>query len=226
MTQAKYKKWITKEGLIKIGGWARDGLTDKQIAHNMGIGTSTLYKWKKQHVEIVETLKKEKEVADYQVENSLFQRACGVTIVEKTYQMVDVKKDVLENRRTKFKNIYKLDHPKATQEEIEQEAIEKVPTRERIQTAEYVKQLPPDTNAATFWLRNRKPDKYRDQNFAALNKANTIKANADAKKAKAEARISEYNANQLENSQTYNPLISELYELIKENEGHYDETDN
>nr|WP_275583088.1 PIN-like domain-containing protein [Gracilibacillus alcaliphilus] len=44
---AKYTNWITEEGLIKIEGWARDGLTDEQIAHNIGIRTSTLYEWKK-----------------------------------------------------------------------------------------------------------------------------------------------------------------------------------
>ncbi|MFV7858183.1 helix-turn-helix domain-containing protein, partial [Enterococcus faecalis] len=25
---AKYTEWISEEGLIKIGGWAKDGLTD------------------------------------------------------------------------------------------------------------------------------------------------------------------------------------------------------
>ena len=29
---AKYTEWLTDEGLIKIEGWARDGLIDKQIA--------------------------------------------------------------------------------------------------------------------------------------------------------------------------------------------------
>jgi len=27
----KYRDWITQEGLLKIEGWARDGLTDEQI---------------------------------------------------------------------------------------------------------------------------------------------------------------------------------------------------
>ncbi len=44
MAKGKYEKWITPEGLLLLEGWARDGLTDEQIAHNMGITTSTLMK--------------------------------------------------------------------------------------------------------------------------------------------------------------------------------------
>lgn len=86
---AKYEEWLTDEGLIKIEGWARDGLTDEQIAHNMGIGTSTLYNWKKEHLEIVESLKKGKEVIDRQVENALLKRALGYKYDEVTIEESD-----------------------------------------------------------------------------------------------------------------------------------------
>ena len=43
---AKYQDWITPEGLSLVQGWARDGLTDEQIAGNMGINVATLYRWK------------------------------------------------------------------------------------------------------------------------------------------------------------------------------------
>lgn len=74
---AKYDDWLTKEGLLKIEGWARDGLTDEQIAKNMGIGLRTLYGWKKEHLQISHALKKGKEVVDRQVENALLKRALG-----------------------------------------------------------------------------------------------------------------------------------------------------
>ena len=73
----KYHEWLTEEGLTKLGGWARDGLTDEQIAKNIGISRSTLSEWKKKHPDILDTLKKNKEVADIQVENALFKRALG-----------------------------------------------------------------------------------------------------------------------------------------------------
>lgn len=77
MAKGKYQEWLEPEGLLKIEGWARDGLTDEQIAHNMGISTSTLYEWKNAHSEISETLKRGKEVIDRQVENALLKRALG-----------------------------------------------------------------------------------------------------------------------------------------------------
>lgn len=86
---AKYDEWLTEEGLIKIEGWARDGLTDEQIAHNMGIATSTLYEWKKKHSEFSETLKKGKEVIDRQVENALLKRALGYSYDEVTRESVE-----------------------------------------------------------------------------------------------------------------------------------------
>lgn len=75
MAKGKYEYWISEDGLVLIEGWARDGLTDEQIAHNMGIATGTLYEWKKKYHEMAEALKKTKEVVDRQVENALFKKA-------------------------------------------------------------------------------------------------------------------------------------------------------
>ena len=77
MAKGKYQEWLEPEGLLKIEGWARDGLTDEQIAHNMGISVATLYNWKNEHLEILESLKRGKEVVDRMVENALLKRALG-----------------------------------------------------------------------------------------------------------------------------------------------------
>ena len=77
MAKGKYQEWLEPEGLLKIEGWARDGLTDEQIAHNMGISPSTLYEWKNTYSEISESLKRGKEVVDRLVENALLKRALG-----------------------------------------------------------------------------------------------------------------------------------------------------
>lgn len=77
MAKGKYQEWLEPEKLILIEGWARDGLTDVQIAHNMGITAKTLYEWKKKYGEICESLKRGKEVVDRQVENALLKRAIG-----------------------------------------------------------------------------------------------------------------------------------------------------
>ena len=75
MAKGKYQRWLEPEGLIRLEGWARDGLTDEQIANNMGIATGTLYDWKAKFEEISEALKKGKEVVDYEVENALVKEA-------------------------------------------------------------------------------------------------------------------------------------------------------
>lgn len=75
MAKGKYEYWISEDGLILIEGWARDGLTDEQIAHNIGIRRETLWNWRKQYPNIDNALKKTKEVVDRQVENALFKKA-------------------------------------------------------------------------------------------------------------------------------------------------------
>ena len=86
MASGKYHDWLTEEGLLKIEGWARDGLTDEQIAKNIGIGYSTLQAWKSKYRDIQDTLKRGKEVIDREVENALLKRALGYTYNEVTQE--------------------------------------------------------------------------------------------------------------------------------------------
>ena len=71
----KYEYWLTQDGLTLLEGWARDGLTDEQISKNIGINPATLYEWKKKYSDISESLKKGKEVVDFEVENALLKKA-------------------------------------------------------------------------------------------------------------------------------------------------------
>lgn len=74
---AKYTYWLTEEGLLLIEGWARDGLTDKQIASNIGVSYSTFRDWVKKFPALSAPLKESKEIADRQVENALHKTALG-----------------------------------------------------------------------------------------------------------------------------------------------------
>lgn len=82
MARKKIEEWTDEDSLLLIQGWARDGLTLEQIAYNMGIGRSTLIKWRKENISIVDALKKGKEVTDREVENALFKRALGFYYTE------------------------------------------------------------------------------------------------------------------------------------------------
>lgn len=108
MAKGKYEYWLTGDGLLLLAAWARDGLTDEQIAHNMGIATGTLYRYKNEHNEICEALKKGKEIADIEVENSLFKRAIGYLYDEKTYERVwneKLEKYIKVNTKTVTKQV-------------------------------------------------------------------------------------------------------------------------
>ena len=62
MAKGKYEYWLTEEGLLVLEGWARDGLTDEQIASNIGIGYSTLQTWKGKYQDIQDSLKRGKKL--------------------------------------------------------------------------------------------------------------------------------------------------------------------
>lgn len=93
MAKGKYQEWLEPEGLLKIEGWARDGLTDEQIAHNMGISAKTLYNWKEKHLQILHALKRSKDVADRQVENALFENAINGNTTAQIFWLKNRKPD-------------------------------------------------------------------------------------------------------------------------------------
>lgn len=84
-SKGKYEYWISEDGLLKIEGWARDGLVDKQIAEDkIGINEATLCRWKDRFPRIMQALKRGKEVVDREVENALLKRAKGYEYEEVT----------------------------------------------------------------------------------------------------------------------------------------------
>lgn len=139
--------------MLKLEGWARDGLTEEQIAANIGITRSTLNEWKKKFSDISDTLKKGKEIVDRKVENALLERAIG---------------GVYEVRKTfKVKNVYYDDHGRRCEKE------ELVVGKDEVY-------IPGDTTAQIFWLKNRKPEEWRDKRIVeddSGDKANEIVRN-------------------------------------------------
>lgn len=75
MAKTTYKDWETEEKILLLQGWARNGLTNEQIASNMDIVVSTLWEWRKKSPKISNALKTGKDEADIQVENALYKAA-------------------------------------------------------------------------------------------------------------------------------------------------------
>ena len=64
-------------------GYARDGLSDEQIAAKLDIVPSTYYKYQQQHKEFAEALRRGKSPVNIKVENALLKRALGYEIAER-----------------------------------------------------------------------------------------------------------------------------------------------
>ena len=127
MAKGKFQEWLTDDGLLKLEGWAREGLTDEMIAERMGIAAGTLYRWFNTFNEIREAIKRGKAPVDIEVENALLKRALGYEYEEVEHWIEDA--DGVQNRRQK----------------------------------KVKKQVPPDPASAIFWLKNRRPDLWRDR---------------------------------------------------------------
>jgi transposase len=136
MATGKYQKWLTPDGLMLLTAWARDGLSDEQLARKIGISTSTLYEWKKRHQEISEALSRGKEPVDVEVENALHKLALGYTVpVRKTF---------------KVKRVFFDDKGRRCEAEELAVGYDEV-------------HVPANVNAQKFWLANRKPEAWREK---------------------------------------------------------------
>ena len=146
MAKGKYQRWLTPEGLLQIQGWARDGFTDEEIARKMGVTRKTLYEWMNKYGDICDAIKRNKEVADREVEQALFRKATGYKI-----------KEVTRERRI---------NPLTREPEL-------------VVIKEIEKDVAPDTAAQVFWLKNRKPEVWRDkrevENTAPTNAFDSVR---------------------------------------------------
>ena len=148
MAKSTITEWEEPDKLLLLEAWARDGITDEQIAGNMGINVRTLYNWKKKSVRLFQSLKTKKELADIEVENALRKKALGF---RETEQTVSVRKTV------------EYENGKRVREVTEPIVVES----ERY--------YPPDTAAQIFWLKNRRPERWRDKQEQKVDLTEAVK---------------------------------------------------
>jgi hypothetical protein len=137
MAKGKYQRWLTPDGLTLLEGWARDGLTDEQIARNCRISRQTLNEWRNTYPAISDALKKGKEVVDIEVENALLKRALGY----------DVEESVIEESEVNGRK-----------------------------TRTTVRHVPADVTAQIFWLKNRRPEVWREKQVVEVSEESLAKA--------------------------------------------------
>lgn len=83
MAKGLYAQWRTPEGLTRLRGWARAGLTLDQIAKRVGVRRQTICEWSAKYPDIADALKRGREVIDLEVEETLLRRALGYDYVER-----------------------------------------------------------------------------------------------------------------------------------------------
>lgn len=134
--KSKYTEWLTPDGLLRIEGWARDGLSLAQIAHNVGVADSTFRRWKEENEALSAAIKRGNAPVDLEVENAMLKSALGhKETVRKAIKVKTEKQKVGEGKIVE-------EHIEYVDEEV---------------------YIPPQVVAQIFWLKNRRPDKWKDK---------------------------------------------------------------
>lgn len=113
------------------------GATDAKLADFFDIAESTLYEWKLEYPEFSESLKKGKLIADATIAEGLYNRAKGAVV--NTQQAIKLKESYFNHEG------------------------KKISEEERIEVVDLIQEVPPDTAAGIFWLKNRNPEMWRDK---------------------------------------------------------------
>lgn len=88
MAKSKADEWLTESGLQKIKDWKAQGITDEDVAHNMGIGLTTLKDYKNKYPTIATALKEGANALIKVAENQAFKLMQGYDYYEDTWERI------------------------------------------------------------------------------------------------------------------------------------------
>ena len=127
-------KWPEVETKLDlVTAWARDGLVEVDICHNLGIGIQTMQTYKREHPSFLAALKNGKEVVDITVVNALYKRTQGYRYDEVTTESMPIYTDG------------------------------NITGYEMRETKRVTKEVLPDPTSMIFWLKNRCKEQWRDK---------------------------------------------------------------
>lgn len=135
---ARQNKYLTHvlPNMELIKAWARRGAIEEDIARNLNVGVSTFSMYKNKYPELKEALAQTKDPADLKVENALYNNATGFWY--------------FEEQAFKCKRVYYDDEGRKCEEE-------------ELKSIEVQRFKPGETSAQCFWLKNRRPDLWKDK---------------------------------------------------------------
>lgn len=136
MAKGKYQEWLQPENLLRITNWAANGLTLAELAKSMGIGERTLYEWIDRFPQISQAIKDGLAMSCQAIENALFKRATGY-VVEDVDEVEEFKGELRDGKPA---------NGTITKREVRK-----------------TRNVPPDTGAIVFYLKNRMGERYTDR---------------------------------------------------------------
>jgi len=142
VSKGKYAKWLTGEGLAKLSELAASH-TDEEMIAEMGVASSTYYKWRLTFPEMENAIVEGRsgalaEANNRAVEESLLERCLGgVHEVRKAIKVKTVEFDPVTGKKLR-----EVEEIKAAMEEV---------------------YIPADTQAIKFWLTNRAGAKWKNK---------------------------------------------------------------
>jgi hypothetical protein len=113
------------------------GFTDNELAELFGVTFKSINQWKLKHPEFGLALKIGEEPADNRVERKLYEKVNGFWV--DTEKLFVLKDEFFDTDGNLVRTSQRIHHE---------------PTRDY---------YPPDTGAICFWLKNRRPDRWRDK---------------------------------------------------------------
>lgn len=136
--KSRVNAWLEPDGLMRIAAWSRDGLSYAEVAKKCGVAVSTLKDWRMKYPAISAALTRGRADADIIVENALFKSAQGYT-----------------ERMSKVFKVRRIEYDPQTGKKV----------REWEELIEHEEDtfVPGNVQAQTFWLKNRKPDVWKDK---------------------------------------------------------------
>lgn len=93
MAKGKYREWISPDGLLLVKGWARDGLTDEEIAKNIGVNKVTIYDWIKRFPEFSNAIKTGRKPVLVEVEDTFFEKKLKGYYVDEEIEEITIHPD-------------------------------------------------------------------------------------------------------------------------------------
>lgn len=159
-----YTKWLTEKNLKKITEWSAKGLTNQQIADNIGVSVTSWYEWKSRFPEFVKAMENGKEDSIQHVVGALLKNATGSQVLSEKKKVLmpypekkraEMVEKAIINKAKELGRVLTVEEELAINSEI--------PFGIMVEVEEKLREQKPDTAAQIFFLKNRAPELWSDK---------------------------------------------------------------